>query len=321
MAETTSLVTLDDVTAAAARIEGRVARTPLVPTAWSDPARPLWLKPENLQLIGAFKIRGALNAVGAMDERTRSRGIVTHSSGNHAQALAMAARAYSVKAHVVMPDTSPAVKVAATRALDAEVILVPPAERATRVEELVAEHGYAFVPPFDHPDVIAGQGTIGLEILADLPETATVLVPVGGGGLLSGIATAVKGLRPDVRVFGCEPELAGETAESLRVGERRVWPVERTYRTIADSVRVGLGELTWQHIRARVDGVLTVSEDAIREAVRVLATRSRLVAEPGGAVAAAAYLTRCAELPEGPVVVVVSGGNVEPALLASLLAG
>lgn len=323
MGHSASLVKLADVEAAAARLAGHVVRTPLVPTAWSDadPNRPLWLKPENLQVVGAFKIRGAINTVGALDPEIRARGVVTHSSGNHAQALALAARSCGIKAHVVMPTTSPAVKIQATRALGAEVTLVPPAERATRVEELVAEHGYTFVPPFDHPDVIAGQGTIGLEILADLPEVATILVPAGGGGLVAGIATAVKACAPEVRVLACEPELAGDLADSMRHGERRVWPVEQTYRTIADSLRVNVGELTWEHIRARVDGVLTVSDDAIRAAVRALATRARLVAEPGGAVATAAYLVHHTDLPTGPVVAVLSGGNIEPALLASLLSG
>jgi threonine dehydratase len=320
MAEETALVTLDDVRAAATRIADRVLRTPLVPAAWGDEAHPLWLKPENLQVIGAFKIRGALNAIGALDEVARARGVVTHSSGNHAQAVALAAREYGLKATIVMPEQAPEVKLDATRALGGEVVLVPPAERESRVAELVAEHGYAYVPPFDHPDIIAGQGTIGLEVLADLPDVATVLVPVSGGGLLSGVATAVKALRPNVRVLGCEPELAGDTAESFRLGERRVWPVEQTYRTMADALRVCVGELTWAHIRERVDGVLTVTEDEIAKAVRVLATRSRLVAEPGGAVAVAAYLAHAGELDHGPVVAVVSGGNIDPALLASLLA-
>jgi threonine dehydratase len=319
-----TLVDLDDVRAAADRITGRVVRTPLVPAAWSEaanPRRPLWLKPESLQSIGSFKIRGGLNAVGSLDEPDRTRGIVTHSSGNHAQAVALAARTYAVPAYVVMPDTSPQVKVEATRELGAEVIMVPPAERESRAAALVAEHGYAFVPPFDHPQVIAGQGTIGLEIVADLPEVATVLVPVGGGGLISGIATAVKALRPGACVLACEPELAGDLADSWEHGERRTWPIELNYRTIADSVRVGIGELTWRHIQARVDGVLTVSEEAIRDAVGILARSSRLVAEPGGAVATAAYLTHAAELPDGPVVAVVSGGNIDPGLLAELLVG
>ena len=320
MAEETALVTLDDVRAAATRIADRVLRTPLVPAAWGDEAHPLWLKPENLQVIGAFKIRGALNAIGALDEVARARGVVTHSSGNHAQAVALAAREYGLKATIVMPEQAPEVKLDATRALGGEVVLVPPAERESRVAELVAEHGYAYVPPFDHPDIIAGQGTIGLELLADLPDVATVLVPVSGGGLLSGVATAVKALRPNVRVLGCEPELAGDAAESFRLGERQVWPVEQTYRTMADALRVCVGELTWAHIKERVDGVLTVTEDEIAEAVRVLATRSHLVAEPGGAVAVAAYLAHAGELADGPVVAVVSGGNIDPALLASLLA-
>ncbi|MGW0227835.1 threonine ammonia-lyase [Actinopolymorpha singaporensis] len=314
-----ALVTLDDVRTAATRIADQVLRTPLVATSWGEADRPLWLKPENLQVIGAFKVRGALNAVGALTEQERARGIVTHSSGNHAQAVALAGREYAAPVTVVMPETAPEVKVAATRALRAEVVMVPAAERESRTAELVAEHDYAYVPPYEHPDVIAGQGTIGLEILADLPDVATVLVPVGGGGLLSGVATAIKALRPNVTVLGCEPELAGDAAESMRLGERRVWPVEQTYRTMADSLRTGLGELTWAHLHERVDGVLTVTEDAIAEAVRVLATRSRLVAEPGGAVTTAAYLSHAGDLPAGPVVAVVSGGNIEPDLLVKLL--
>lgn len=320
--EPDGLVGLDDVKRAAERIAGHVVRTPLVPTLWSDPARPLWLKPEQLQGIGAFKIRGALNAVGALDEEVRARGIVTSSSGNHGQAVAVAANLYGVKAIVVVPEGGSPRKVEAMRGLGAEVVLVPPVDRDRVPRELAARHGYAIVPPFDHADVIAGQGTIGLELAADLPSVATVLVPTGGGGLLSGVATVVKALCPEAKVVGVEPEFAADLAESMRLGERVAWTVEQTFRTMADGVRtVSVGELPWQHIQAYVDEVLTVTEAQIAEAMRVLAVRSRMVAEPSGAVATAAYLAHGDQLPPGPTVAIVSGGNVEPSLLTSVLAG
>jgi len=209
------------------------------------------------------------------------------------------------------------------------VVLVPPAERRTASAAIEADRGYVYVPPFDAPDVIAGQGTTGLEILADLATDAdadagvdTVLVPVSGGGLISGIATAVKGLRPEVRVIGVEPELAADARESLHSGELVRWPPELTYRTIADGLRMTLSPLTWRHVLALVDDIVTVTEDEIRAAVRLLATGSRLVVEPSGAVTTAAYRFHHAELPPGRNhVAVVSGGNIDPDLLASILTG
>lgn len=314
-----TLVGLADVRAAAARIDGQVVRTPLLPCPWADEGRPIWLKPENLQPTGAFKIRGALNALGALDARTRGRGVLTHSSGNHGRALAWAARAYGVPVVVVMPDTSPAVKIEGTRALGAEVVLVPPAEREPRVAVLEAERGLVVVPPFEHPDVIAGQGTIGLEIAEDLPGIGTVLVPVGGGGLISGVAVALKAVRPEVRVVGVEPELAGDLAEGFAKGERVVWDPALTYRTVADGVRLpAVGELNWRHIERFVDGAVTVSERGILDAMGVLARGSQIVAEPSGAVAVAAYAER-PEVLTGPTVAVVTGGNADPALLARVL--
>jgi threonine dehydratase len=314
-----SLVTLDDLHAAARRVAGVAVRTPLLPAAW---AGELWLKPENLQPVGAFKIRGAYNKLASLPEADRRRGVVTHSSGNHAQAVAYAARLLGVRAVVVMPDVAPAAKVEATRAHGAEVVLVPPAERVTRAEALAAEHGYVPVPPYDDAAVIAGQGTVGMEIVADAPELAAVLVPVSGGGLISGVAAAVKLQRPEVRVVGVEPELAADAAESLRRGARVTWPLERVYRTIADGLRVTpLGALPWEHVRTLVDAIVTVSEDEIRAAVRALARDARLVAEPSGAVATAAHLFRSAELPPGRRVAVVSGGNVDPEAYAGILTG
>ena len=317
------LVTVDDIRAAAGRIAGVVVRTPLLPCLWSDPDRPLWLKPESLQATGAFKIRGAVNAVATLTPEERSRGVVAHSSGNHAQAVAYAARLAGIKATIVMPDTAPAVKLAATRAHGAEVVTVHPDDRDARTAELVAAHGYALIPPYDDPRIIAGQGTVGLEIAADAPDVDVVLVPVSGGGLSSGVAVAIKALCPGSYVVLVEPELAGDAAESFNRGERIAWTNAQTGRTMADGLRVPvLGELPWEHLRRYADAVVTVTEDEIAEAVRVLAHNARLVAEPSGAVATAAYLFYADELPVGRRhVAVVSGGNVEPAQYANLLNG
>lgn len=310
-----SLVTVEDIRAAARRIEPHVLRTPLLPAPW---AGELWLKPENLQPIGAFKIRGGMNAVGNLNSAVRARGVVAHSSGNHGQAVAWAAGAYGIPVTVVVPEGSAAVKIDAMRALGAEVVLVPPAERDAQAAAIAAETGATVVPPFDDLDVIAGQGTLGLEIAEDFPGADTVLVPVGGGGLISGVATAVKALAPQTKVVAVEPELAADLAESVAAGERRAWDVDRTFRTIADGVRTPIvGELTWPHIQAYVDDVVTVTEDAILDAIGHLARRARMVAEPSGALATAAYLAQ----PErfGKSVAVLSGGNVDPNLLASAL--
>jgi threonine dehydratase len=310
------LVTLADVRAAAGSIAGVALRTQLLPAPWDG---QLWLKPENLQPIGAFKVRGAQHAVASLPARRRAAGVVTHSSGNHGQALAYAARSFGIPCVVVMPDVAAPVKVAAVRALGAEVVLVPPAERATRAAELAADRGLAPIPPFDHPDVIAGQGTVGLEIMEDLPDVDLVLVPVGGGGLSAGVATAVKALRPQAAVFGVEPELAADARDSLSAGSLVPWPLERSYRTIADGVRMNLSELTFAHLRERLDGVVTVSEEEIRAEVGELARSARLVVEPSGALTTAAYRHRRAELPPGRAVAVISGGNLDPALLAELV--
>jgi threonine dehydratase len=257
--------------------------------------------------------------VASLPAARRAAGVVTHSSGNHGQALAHAARAFGVPCVVVMPDVAPAVKVAAVRALGAETVLVPPAERAARAKQLVAERGLSLIPPYDHPDVIAGQGTVGLEIVADLSEVDVVLVPVGGGGLASGVATAVKALRPSAAVVGVEPEEAADARDSLAAGTVVTWPVERAYRTIADALRTPLSELTLAHLSERLDGIVTVSDDELRATVGRLARTARLVAEPGGAAATAAYLYHRAELPAGRTVAIVSGGNLDPTLLHAVL--
>lgn len=312
-------VTIDDIRAAAERIRGAVVRTPLVPAPWADPERPLWIKPECLQSIGAFKVRGAFNAIARLDAVTRARGVVTYSSGNHAQAVAYAAAVFDIEAHIVMPRETPDVKVAATRSHGANVVLCEAGQREQVADELVATTGGVLVPPFDHPDIIAGQGTIGFEIAQDMPDVANVLVPVSGGGLASGIGTAIKQLCPQARVFGIEPELAADTAEALRVGHRVDWSITERNRTIADGLRSQPSDLTFAHLQRVLDGVITVSEQQIRDAVVELATKAHLIAEPSGAVPLAAY--RNASIPPGPTVTVLSGGNIEPALLRELLAG
>ncbi|WP_434451468.1 threonine ammonia-lyase [Lentzea sp. E54] len=304
------MIALPDIRAAAEVIAPHVVRTPLLPFGSG------WLKPESLQPVGAFKLRGALNALARLENR--SNGVVAYSSGNHAQAVAFAARLHGVPAAIVMPDNTPAVKIEATKALGAEVFIVGITERVERAEALVAERGAALIPPFDHPDVIAGQGTIGLEIIEDLPVVEAVVeavvVPMSGGGLISGVATAIKSLRPDVRVVGAEPALAADIAESLEKGELVRWDPLRRAQTVADALRDEPSALTWAHISAFVDDVITVSEDEILQAVAGLTRRARLVAEPSGAVAVAAQKKL------GGGVAVVSGGNVDPGLLARVLA-
>jgi threonine dehydratase len=288
----------------------------LVPAPWAG--KDLWVKPESLQPIGSFKLRGGYYAIASLPPEHRAAGVIAHSSGNHAQAVAYAARAFGVPCVVVMPEVALPAKVAATEALGAKVVLVPPAQRAEVMADLARREGYAVIPPFDHPDVIAGQGTVGLEIAEDLSTVDVVLVPVGGGGLASGVASAVKALRPEAKVFGVEPALAGDARESLAAGRLVVWPTEQTYRTVADGLRTALSELTLAHLSARLDGIVTVSEEEILSTVGRLAREAHLVVEPSGAVCVAGYLHRRDELPPGRTVAVISGGNIDPALLPAL---
>jgi threonine dehydratase len=308
------MITIDDVRAAAKSVAGVALRTPLLPLMPG-----FWLKPENLQPVGAFKVRGAMHALLSLPPDARAAGVITHSSGNHGQALAYAGRIVGAPVTVVMPDVAPAVKVEATRAHGAEIIFVPPAQREARTAQLAAERGLTVIPPYDHPDIIAGQGTVGLEIAEDLPDVDVVLVPVGGGGLASGVATAIKALVPGAVVIGVEPALAADAADSLAHGELRPWATEDRYRTMADGLRTSLSELTFAHLRERLDKIVTVSEEEILTTVSLLARTARIVAEPSGAVTTAAYLHHRDQLPPGRTVAVVSGGNIDPALLAGLL--
>ena len=310
------LVDVDLIRDAAELIRPYAVRTPLLASPWPG----LWIKPENLQPIGAFKIRGAVTAISRLDPEVRARGVLAHSSGNHAQAVALAAAIFGVSAHIVIPDNAPARKIQATVDLGATVELVPVEQRFSRPLELAEETGKAMIPPFDHPDVISGQGTIGLEIAADLPDVTTVLVPVSGGGLISGVAAAITALLPNARVIGVEPELAGDAAESFAAGRLIPWTSALTARTMADGLRTfSVGELPWEHIRTQVHDIITVTEDEIADATRRLLLQARLVAEPSGAVAAAAYLHHGDQLPGGRTVAVVSGGNIDPAVLRALL--
>jgi len=313
------LVTAADIAAAADRIAGVAVRTPLLPF----PGQRFLVKAESLQPTGSFKIRGAYAAISALDEQARRRGVVTHSSGNHAGAVSYAAARLGVPAVVVIPANAPQVKLAAVRASGAEIVTVAPSlsARAAATEELIARHGYTLIPPFDHRGVIAGQGTVGLEIAAQCPAADLVVVPVSGGGLIAGIAAAIKAVRPQTKIVGVEPELAADARESLRASRRIAWDPQLTQRTIADALRVEqVGELTFEHIRRYVDEIVTVTEDEIRIAVRRIACEARLVSEPGGAVAVAACLLRERELPAASApVAVLSGGNIEPALLAAIL--
>ena len=325
---TQALVSIDAIRAAAARIAPIAIKTPLIRAPFPGisghgTSREIWLKAESLQPIGAFKIRGASNKILQLTPEEISRGVITYSSGNHAQGVAYAARAVGAKAVIVMPSNAPAVKRAATLALGAEVVDVGVAssERLAVAEQLVREHGYIVIPPYDDEQIIAGQGTCGLEIVNELPDVDLVVSPVSGGGLLGGVAAAVKQLRPQTKVFGIEPELAADTAESFRTGSIVTWPAELTSRTIADGLRTqSVGVRNFAHLQAFVDGVITVTEAEIRAAMRAIVAVTRLVPEPSGAVSTAALLFHRDELPAyRKAVAIVSGGNVDPALLAQVL--
>jgi threonine dehydratase len=281
------------------------------------------LKPENQQPIGAFKLRGAYNKIASLSRDEQKRGVITYSSGNHAQGVAYSARALGARAVIVMPDNAPSIKREATAALGAEIIVVGPAslERQRKAEELAARHGYIIVPPYNDEKIIAGQGTMGLEILEDLPGVETVLAPVGGGGMISGIATAIRLSKPSVKLIGVEPELAADAQASLRAGKIVEFSAEQVSRTSADGLRTqSVGPINFEHIQKYVDDIVTVSEDEIREAMRRLAGNPQTVAEPSGAVAVAAFLFHRDQLPLTQLnVAVISGGNIDPGVLAEIL--
>ncbi len=325
MAATTAsppLITLDDLHEAAATLYGVVVRTPLLPDETLSAAAgvPVWVKPEMLQRGGAFKLRGAYNFLARLSPEQRARGVIAPSSGNHAQAVALAARLFGCPATVVMPVTVTAAKRGGAERLGARVVLAgtTTADRMTKAEELVRAGGGTLVPPYDDPIIIAGQGTAGLEIAADLPGVGTVLVPVGGGGLSAGVATAIKLRCPGARVIGVEPEGAAKLTRARSTG--RPTKLEKT-SSIADGLMaVEIGHTPFAHHQAYIDDVVTVPDAATTRAVRYLLDRMKLVAEPSGAITIAALLERLVT-PRGPTVAVLSGGNIEWDGLTALLAG
>jgi len=311
------LVTIEEIRAAAATLRGIALQTPLVP--FGRPERRHWLKAESLQPIGSFKLRGAYVAAAALSPEERARGLITYSSGNHGQGVARAARLFGVPAVIVMPSDAPALKRARVEHDGAQVVIVGTAseERRRVAEELAADRGLTIIPPFDDPRIVAGQGTAGLEIAESMPDVAAVLVPIGGGGLAAGVAAAIRALVPSARIIGVEPELAADAQESLATGRIVRWAAELVSRTIADGTRTqSIGRLNFAHLSAQLDAVVTVTEAEIAAAVRLAAEEARLVVEPSGALPVAAMRFHAAEAGleglDGPIVGVVSGGNVDP---------
>ncbi len=303
------------------RLAGHAHRTPVMTsrTLNAQVGAEVFFKCENFQRVGAFKFRGAFNSISRLSEEEKARGVITYSSGNHAQAVALVSQLLGIKATIVMPNNAPATKRAATEGYGATVITYNPAtaSRKAIAEELAAKHGYTIIPPFDHLDVIAGQGTAALELFEEVGALDMLLVPCGGGGLLSGSAIAAKGMAPQCRVVGIEPELADDATRSFRTG--RLHTVHNP-PTIADGTRTSsLGKLTFPLVRRYADDMQTVSEEAIKEAVRFLFYRMKLVVEPSGALGLAALLSR-AVTPQGRVGVILSGGNIDAATMQQILA-
>lgn len=305
-------VTLDDLRAAAETIAGVATRTPLIemPALAKLTGHSVALKCEQLQPVGAFKVRGAYNAIQRLPAATRKRGVITYSSGNHGQAVSWAAKKVGVRAVIVMPETAPKVKVAGVKKLGGEVVFAGTrsVDRKVKAEEICAAEGLAMIPPFDHPDVIAGQGTCGLEILEAWPHVDTILVPVGGGGLLAGICVAVAALRPETRVVAVEPEGAAKLTAAMAAGEPTA--LERTASVADGLLPLAVGEMTFPLIQPVVHQVVTVNDDEITAAVRLLHRDAGLRVEPSGAATTAAILGGRVR-PRGAAVAVVSGGNVD----------
>jgi threonine dehydratase len=313
-------ITLDDVRDAAARLKGVAHRTPVLRSRTLDEivGAEVHLKCENFQRVGAFKFRGAYNAASRLDPEQLARGIATYSSGNHAQAVALAARELGTTAVIVMPEDAPSSKRAATLGYGAEIVTYDryTGDRVAIGEALAAERGLALIPPYEHPHVMAGQGTAALELIEEVGALDAVITPVGGGGLIAGSATVVKGLHPGARVLGVEPEAGDDTKRSLEAGRRVSIPVPRT---IADGQALHTpGELTFSVNRRLVDGIALVGDDEIRDAMRFAFERLKIVVEPSGATPLAALLTgRLGPLPRR-VGVIISGGNVDAGRFAEL---
>jgi threonine dehydratase len=351
-----ALVTIDAIRGAAGVIRGACVRTPLLPFGRPDEGDRFgrtraWLKPESLQPIGAFKLRGAYYNIATLTPEERARGVVAHSSGNHAQGVARAARLLGVRAVIVMPTDAPSIKVDRVREDGAEIVFVGPAseERAQKAAELERTEGFVPVAPYDDVKTIIGQGTVGLEIVEQIAEIEaageagspsgraaepgpaaapaakldplTVLVPVGGGGIAAGVASAVRSLRPDARVIGVEPALAADGRDSLATGEVVTWPSETVGKTIADGQRTAhIGRIPFAVFSRYLDAIVAVSEDEIARAMVRAAREARLVLEPSGATTLAAHLFHENELAgDGRIVCILSGGNVDPAWYRELL--
>ena len=314
------LVGLTEVEAAARRLAGVAVRTPLLPAdiVSEITGANVRLKCESLQRVGSFKIRGAYNFVSQLSDEQVASGIITYSSGNHAQAVALSGKLRGVRAVVVMPTTAPKVKRDGAERLGAEVIYegTTSLERRAKAEEIAEEQGLVIVPPFDHRHIIAGQGTVGLEIAREWPDVDLVLAPIGGGGLASGVAASIKRLLPAARVIGVEPVGAASMRKALDE-ERPV--VIKEIDTIADGLApVMAGELTYEHALNLMDDVVTVSDDAIREATSLLVSKQKLIVEFSGAAATAALLSKAVEAEDARVAVVISGGNLDPTLVAGV---
>ena len=313
-----------DIQAAQKRIQAKAYRTPLIRLGL---AGEVYAKAENLQLTNSFKFRGAYNFLAAMAPEVRQRGVTAPSSGNHAQGLACAAHLFGVPAAIAIPEAAPEIKVTRTKAWGAEVVRCGGSsqERQAAAQYFVDERNYTLVPPFDHPWIIAGQGTVGLEIAEDLPDVANVLVCTGGGGLLSGIALALSQLCPNAQIIGVEPELAADASESFAKGERVSWSAADTSRTLADGVRTQeLGSYTFELIKKHVHGFVTVTEEAILAMTRWYLNEAKLVVEPTAALSLAAYQKLLLgeteiQLRPGKTVVIISGGNIDPGLAKNLI--
>ncbi|MGW0331097.1 pyridoxal-phosphate dependent enzyme [Streptomyces sp. NPDC003011] len=322
MTTTTPPVTLDDIRDAAAQLKGVAHRTPVLRSRTLDElvGAEVFLKCENFQRVGAFKFRGAYNAASRLTPGQLARGIAAYSSGNHAQAVALAARELGTTAVIVMPEDTPASKRAATAAYGAEIVTYDryTGDRVAIGEALAAERDLALIPPYEHPHVIAGQGTAALELLEEVGELGALMTPVGGGGLIAGSATAAKGLDAGIRVIGVEPEAGDDTRRSLEAGRRVTIPVPRT---IADGQAAETpGELTFSVNRRLVDGIALVSDDEIRAAMRFAFERLKIVVEPSGATPLAALLAGRAGTLPSRIGVIVSGGNIDVERFARLCA-
>ena len=319
----TNLPTFDDVRAAADRIYGVAHRTPVLTSTYVDEllGSKVYFKAENFQRMGAFKFRGAYNALSRFSEEQRRKGVLTFSSGNHAQAIALAASELGIPATIIMPADAPVAKMAATKGYGGNVVTYDrySEDREAIGRELALKHGFTIIPPFDHPDVIAGQGTAAQELIDEVGPLEAVLVPLGGGGLLSGTALAVRAMSPDAKLYGVEPEAGNDGQQSFQSGSIVRIDVPRT---IADGAQTqALGEITFAIIQRDVDDILTASDDELRDAQRLFAERMKIVVEPTGALAFAAARAKSSELGGKRIGIIISGGNVDTAQYGATLAG